>query len=60
MNDRNSNELFAGLVDRGYRGRLVSVEHVKDLERDIKDQYQNDQFDQQFYDERISFYKYII
>ena len=58
MNDGNSDELFAGLEDRGYRGRIVSVEHVKDLERDIKDQYRNDQFDQEFYDERISFYKY--
>ncbi|MFX0061240.1 MAG: 4Fe-4S double cluster binding domain-containing protein [Candidatus Hermodarchaeota archaeon] len=51
-------EIFIKLDEKGYQGRIVSAKHIDDIRADIEKRHQQNQFDQEFYQERISVFKY--
>ena len=46
--------LVNALEQAGYRGKLVSAEHLSDLKNEINSLYQQDLFDQEFFTEELS------
>jgi epoxyqueuosine reductase len=53
MPDRDRNfwkQIDALLIERGYRGKIVSIEHVKELETEIMTRYQKGLLDSDLYD----------
>ena len=38
------------LKQNGWQGKIVSIEHVQDLEKNIETHYQNGVLNQEFYD----------
>lgn len=58
VKNRMTQEIFTGLEEKGYRGRIVSVRHIDDLRADIEKRYRQSLFDLEFYQERISVFKY--
>lgn len=51
---RMTEELFIQLKERGYKGRIVSIEHLRDLEEEIESRYREGLFDEEFYKERLT------
>jgi len=47
-------ELFSQLAERGYNGRIVSIQHLSDLQEGIEGRYRQGLFDDEFYQERLT------
>jgi epoxyqueuosine reductase len=53
-----SEELLLHLADRGYEGRIISVEHVHDLQEEIEGRYRQGLLDREFFQERLGFFDF--
>jgi epoxyqueuosine reductase len=47
-------ELFSQLDERGYKGRIVSIQHLGDLQEEIEGRYRQGLFDEEFYQESFT------
>ena len=47
-------ELFSQLAERGYKGRVVSIQHLGDLQKEIEGHYRQGSFDEEFYQESFT------
>ncbi len=56
--NRMTQEIFNILEEKGYQGRIASIQHVDDLRNDIEKHYQQNLFDQEFYQRYISVFKF--
>ena len=54
MTDKTTEELFLRLEEKGYKGRIVSIQHLRDLQEEIEDRYREGQFNEEFYQERLT------
>lgn len=52
--------LYSELEERGYRGKIVSVEHVPELHKELAEQYEAGLFDREFYQEELAFFDFKI
>ena len=50
--------LFSQLAEVGYKAKMVSVDHLSDLEQEIKRHYQERSFNEKFYKENLSRFKF--
>ena len=50
--------LFSQLVKRGYKGRIVPIQRLNDLEEEIEDRHSRGSFDKEFYKERLDFFEF--
>ena len=53
-------ELFLQLTERGYQGRIVSIQHLHDLQEEIEGRYREGLFDKEFYQERLAWFNFQI
>jgi epoxyqueuosine reductase len=51
-------ELLDHLEEKGWRGRIVPVEHLRDLQEEIAERYRQGVFDEEFYQERLTGFKF--
>lgn len=51
-------ELFLALEERGYKGRIVSLQHLSDLQEEIEGRYREALFDEEFYRERLAVFDF--
>ena len=51
-------KLYVQLESRGFKGRVVSIRHLPELEEDISGRNTQGQFDDAFYRERLSFFNF--
>jgi epoxyqueuosine reductase len=51
-------KLFLDLAQRGYRGRIVSVRHLQDLQEEIEGHRGRGLFDEEFYQEYLSWFEF--
>jgi len=49
-----SEELFSQLEERGYKGRVVAIQHLGDLQEEIEGRYKQGLFDEEFYQEWLT------
>ena len=49
-----SEELFSQLKERGYKGRVISIQHLGDLQEEIEGRYRQGLFDEEFYQEWLT------
>ncbi len=56
--DTSIEKLYARLETRGFKGRVVSIRHLPELQEDILGRNSQDQFDAAFYRERLSFFNF--
>ncbi|HEX9911844.1 MAG TPA: 4Fe-4S double cluster binding domain-containing protein [candidate division Zixibacteria bacterium] len=54
MTDKTTEELFLRLEEKGYKGRIVSIQHLRDLQEEIEGRYREGQFNEEFYQERLT------
>jgi len=47
-------ELFSQLKEHGYQGRIVSIQHLGDLQEEIEGRYRQGLFDKEFYQEWLT------
>jgi epoxyqueuosine reductase len=47
-------ELFSQLEERGYKGRIVAIQHLRDLQEGIEERYRQGLFDEEFYQEWLT------
>ena len=47
-------ELFSQLKEWGYQGRIVSIQHLRDLQEEIEGRYRQGLFDEEFYQEWLT------
>jgi len=47
-------ELFSQLAEQGYKGRIVSIQHLDDLQEEIESHYRQGFFDEEFYQESLT------
>jgi len=59
-NGQIAEQLFSELEKSGYRGKIVSIEHIGDLKREIESQHSRGVLDDTFYNERLTFFKFDI
>lgn len=55
-----SEELLLHLADRGYEGRIISVDHIRDLQKEIEGRYRQGSLDRDFFRERLGFFDFRI
>ena len=55
---RESEEPLRCLEEQGYRGRIVSIQHLVELQEEIEKRYIQGSFDEAFYRQRLSFFKF--
>jgi len=48
------------LVERGYQGRIVSIQHLPELKEDIEGRYRQGLFEKEFYQERLAWFDFRI
>jgi epoxyqueuosine reductase len=53
-----SEELLAQLKERGYRGRSVPIQHLHDLQEEIKGRHEQGLLDEEFYQERLAWFDF--
>jgi epoxyqueuosine reductase len=53
-------ELFLHLAEHGCKGRIVSIEHLRDLQEEIEGCYRHGLFDKEFYQERLAWFDFRI
>ncbi|MCJ7498548.1 MAG: hypothetical protein MUO78_10535, partial [candidate division Zixibacteria bacterium] len=46
------------MEEKGYKGRIVSIQHLRDLQDEIENRYSHGQFDEGFYQECLNHFKY--
>ena len=51
-------ELYAQLEERGLRGRVVPIGHLRDLQAEIEGRRGRGEFDSEFYQERLAFFSF--
>jgi hypothetical protein len=47
-------ELFSQLEERGYKGRIVSIQHLDALQEEIEGHHRQGMFDEEFYQECLT------
>lgn len=55
---RFAEELLLDLVERGYQGRIVSIQHLRDLQEEIEGRYKKGLLDEEFYQERLAWFDF--
>jgi epoxyqueuosine reductase len=50
--------LYSRLEERGLKGRVVSIQHLQDLQDEIKGRHMKGLFNEEFYQERLSFFSF--
>jgi len=53
-------ELLLQLVEHGYQGRIVSTQHLRDLQKEIEGRYRQGLLDEEFYKERLTWFDFSI
>jgi epoxyqueuosine reductase len=56
--DTYAEELLRRLAEQGYQGRIVSIQHLPELEEEIKGRFNQGLFDKEFYQQRLAFFKF--
>ncbi|MBI5956555.1 MAG: epoxyqueuosine reductase [Chloroflexi bacterium] len=51
-------QLFSQLEERGYQGRIVPIQHLRDLQEEIEGRYRQGIFDKEFYQERLAWFDF--
>jgi len=51
-------KLFLDLAQRGYKGRIVSIRHLQDLQEEIEGHRGRGLFDEEFYQEYLSWFEF--
>jgi len=51
-------DLFSQLERRGYRGRIVPIQHLHDLQEEIEQHHRQGLFDEEFYQERLAWFDF--
>jgi epoxyqueuosine reductase len=51
-------KIFAKLEENGYKGRIVSIRHLQDLQFDLVNRHRQKLFDEEFYQERLTWFKF--
>jgi len=51
-------EVYGGLEEKGFKAKMVAVEHVSELKQDIDDKYRNGLFDPEFYQVELSSFEF--
>jgi epoxyqueuosine reductase len=54
----DAEELLRHVEERGYRGRIVSIQHLTELQQEIEKRYSQGSFDEEFYRLRLGFFKF--
>ena len=47
-------EVLLHLTEHGYKGRILSVQHIRDLQEEIKRRHKESLLDKEFYNERLA------
>jgi epoxyqueuosine reductase len=50
--------LYSGFEERGLKGRVVSIQHLHDLQNEIESRHTQGLFDEEFYQEGLSFFSF--
>ena len=53
-------ELLLHLAERGYQGRVVSIQRLRELQEEIEERYRQGLFDKEFYQERLASFDFQI
>lgn len=56
--DTYTEELLRHLAEHSYQGRIVSIQHLPELEEEIKGRFNQGLFDEEFYQQRLAFFKF--
>jgi epoxyqueuosine reductase len=56
--DSGVGQLYPQLEQRGLQGRVVPIQHVEDLQREVVGRHDQGLFDDEFYHERLSFFSF--
>jgi epoxyqueuosine reductase len=54
----DAKELLRHLEEQGYSGRIVSIQHLAELQEEIEKRHTQKSFDEEFYRSRLSFFKF--
>ncbi len=52
--------LLHRLIERGYKGRIIPIQHLRDLQEEIEECYRQRLFDEEFYQERLAWFDFQI
>jgi epoxyqueuosine reductase len=55
---QTTEELLLHLAEHGCKGRIVSIEHLRDLQEEIEGWYRQGLFDKEFYQERLAWFDF--
>ncbi len=58
MNQDIASELREQLENQGWKGQVVSIEHVNDLKAEIEGKYKQGVLDESFYQERLAWFDF--
>ncbi len=50
--------VYSELEQKGYRGRILSIQHLADLKEEIETRYNEGIFDETFYRERLTGFEF--
>ena len=56
--DTYTEELLRNLAEHGYQGRIVSIQHLPELEEEIRGRFNQGLFDKEFYQQRLAFFRF--
>ncbi len=56
--DADTKELLLHLAEHGYQGRIVSIQHLPELQEEIKERSSQGLFDEEFYRLRLAFFDF--
>jgi len=56
--DADTRELLFHLTEHGYQGRIVSIQHLPELQEEIKERFNQGSFDEEFYRLRLAFFDF--
>lgn len=56
--DAHAKGLLLRLVEHGYQGRIASIQHLPELQKEIKDRFNKGLFDEEFYRSRLAFFDF--
>ncbi len=56
--ERLTEELFLSFAKHGWQGRIVSIQHLHDLQQEIETRCKQDQLNEEFYRERLAFFDF--
>ena len=57
---KRTEELLLRLTERGYQGRILSIRHLEDLQKEIVGRYKEGLLDKEFYQERLTRFNFQI